>query len=204
MVEFLFDELFVVRRRRIVLVVWCGRRVNTVRRIARFEVRLVWLLMLLQLDFAVDDVLVGFVEIPLLRRFALVRMLDDRNVRIVKVQVRIAHELVNVAFAANLLHYAFFVVVAQRSAQLVVVHGLSILLGSPLSCNFLRIAQLERRLLPAHPLNDVGLIRVEQVNQELPELQSAAFELQRALVGVVGRCVLVDWHFLFDFGHFKK
>lgn len=64
-------------------------------------------------------------------------------VRHVEQRLRIAHELVHVPLASDLLHDSFLIVISQAARQLVVVHGRAVLLDAPAARYLLRFDQLE-------------------------------------------------------------
>lgn len=70
-----------------------------------------------------------------------------RGVRHGEERVRAAHELVDVPLTCHFLHDAFFVVVAQRAAQLVVVHGRAVFLQTPSPCDLKQDEFLRERIL---------------------------------------------------------
>lgn len=84
----------------------------------------------------------------------------------------------------------FFVIVSQRSTQLVIVHCGPILLHAPQTRHLLRIEQLELSLGLARPLNDRlrhrGRRRPatagQQVQEKLPQLKATS------LIAIVARC----------------
>ena len=79
-------------------------------------------------------------------------------------------ELVGIALAVHLGHDIFVIVVAQCTAQLVVVHvGLALTL-TPAPCHLVRVRHLELAIgaLPGNAAS-VGAVR-QELQEELPQL----------------------------------
>lgn len=77
-------------------------------------------------------------------------------------------KLVDEFLSQRLLDDVLVVVIAQSSAQLVVVHVLLVFTESPQTCDLLCVDQLELALL-AGPVDDVLVLVVEeQLQKELP------------------------------------
>lgn len=82
-------------------------------------------------------------------------------------------KLVRVSFAVHFGHYVLVVVVAERSAELVVVHVRLALALAPLASNLVRVDELELAVR-ALPVNDGCVARVgQEFEQELPQLYLA-------------------------------
>lgn len=83
-------------------------------------------------------------------------------------------ELVGVAFAVHFGHDVLVIVVAQRPAQLVIVHvGLALALA-PTSRHFIGIRHLELTVGPL-PGDAAGIVAVrEQLQEKLPQLDLTA------------------------------
>lgn len=88
--------------------------------------------------------------------------------------IGVTDKLVDVSLPGHLLHDALLIVIAQRSAELVVVHGWPVLLDAPTPSNLLRFDQLELHA-SACPGNEVGIGWViEKGDQELPQLKGTS------------------------------
>jgi len=93
-----------------------------------------------------------------------------RRVVVVGLRDALEVELVGVALAVHLGHDVLVVVVAQRAAQLVVVHvGLALALAPALG-HLVRVRHLELAV-GSLPRDDAGVVAVgQQLQQELPQL----------------------------------
>ena len=95
--------------------------------------------------------------------------------------IRVTHKFVDVAFPSHLLHDALFIVIAERAAQLVIVHGWPILLDTPTASNLFRFYELKFHA-SASPGDEVGIGWViQEGDKELPQLQRASSLIMRPL-----------------------
>lgn len=76
----------------------------------------------------------------------------------------------------SFLHNSFFVILSQRTGELVVVHRWAVLPLSPESRNLDRVDNFEYSLLPVQPVDEVPeVLRLEeQLLDELPEMNVGA------------------------------
>lgn len=80
------------------------------------------------------------------------------------------NKFIHVAFACHLLHDSFLVIIAERTAKLVVVHSRAVLLDAPPASHFFGINKFKLHATPC-PSDKRGTFRlVQEGHKELPKL----------------------------------
>lgn len=110
----------------------------------------------------------------------------------------------------GLLDDPFLVILAQRPAQLVVVHCRPVLSDSPVSSQVMRRLDLESPLVSIHPADAAAVFfwLVKQLAYEVPEMDGATGAVAGQSLLRFERCLLAgslaEFHHLGEFGRGGK